>query len=1131
MGVKENKLWKDVFDRSLDEHLAPALFEVTLEKALEVYTSPLEFFKRTHLSPSMLTILREIMDAMEGKGGRNVYPLFSLYGGGKTHTLITTYHALKTPTVIALVDKELAIHLTELANKIKMVVLDCDSVELVPDPSTPLDAKGYRVKTIWGAMAHQLGRYDILRVRDETGVTPTPEEIKNLLGNEPALILIDEVVKRIHTLKSSLDVRLRDYGGNMSTFLENLARAALGTRTTVLVTLPIDFRLVRDERTGIEKEEYAYEEAFKEEALMAHRAIGRVVSKIDVPLTVGDVVEVLKKRIFEQIDSSGAIETQRKCISIYGENPEVFERQSVTEATKIADCYPYHPSYISILYEIVSRSPELQKTRDALRITREVARVLWRSGEDPEMIMPWHIDLSSPSIRGRLITTTYRGYNAALNTDIITEKGEQGRVALTSKPDLAYVTAVAIFLKTFTYGEFLVAAKPFPTNQDIAFMIYERTLFEKHDYKLADILDIISEMRDTTGLIHLQEQEGRFWFTPFPSVIEAIERRAEEIRNREAYKELKGLTEKILVADIDIVAGARRRARRGEEFKPKIYPETICAIIAPDEQAILKGVQNYTLQVLLRKPSEQELFELLYLENGRTRTYRNVVTALYPSDETLMGRLLTEVKKYIAAEKVGGELDKIYLDETIREIQKTRADNYRRAKYGEILRRSLSALDTVAFPRYDAEKKTDTVGISKVSPSRSIISQVELTLQDRSIAKIPPDYRMTFEGLNFLLEERLGINLRDGNREISVSDLIGYFLTNPKLPIVTFDILRPTLREGVRKLDIAIRSVREGRINWKKVYKGDERPSGVEQGDEPSFIDQGDTIIPWRLAAKEFTEGLLKREGIFEEEGVKKRVWYTVLVEEVERRLSDLVKQEGYEDIIRNYPLIERLEVIKEEFDVILSQDYARISPGESLSIGVSVEIIGEFRHNVELKTDKGVIEPKKGKPSFSSSWELTAPEQAGFYEFTLTALGEDPKKTKITRTLRVEVLRIVEVDIVDKLGNEHIGRLIVKVDAEDYNYFTNLMYALEPMLKGASAPIDGNTRIVSGASIIRFNVQSIDHAVFRHLIREAQDTTEGKVEDFEVSLRIEEGLAVNEVLVVACRDLKNIKYYLLKRK
>ena len=1127
MGIKQNELWEDVFDRSLDEHLAPALYEVTLNRAPKIYTNPEEFFKRTHLSPSMQTILKEIIKALRGKGGRNVYPLFSLYGGGKTHTLITIYHAINNPNTIADTDKELATQLTELTPKIRTIILDCDSPELVPDPSTPLDAKAYKVKTIWGAIAHQLGRYDTLRTRDQTGVAPTPEEIKNLLGNQPTIILIDEIVKRIHTLKRALDPSLKDYGENMTTFTENLARAVIGTKTAVLITLPIDVKIVKDERTGAERESYVYEEAFKEEARKVHRSLGRVVGKIDIPLTVGDVIEVLKKRTFKQIVSKEATETQRKCISTYSENPEIFGKHVITEARKIADHYPYHPTYVSILYEVVTRSPELQKTRDALRITREVTRTLWKNKkENPELIMPWHIDLSNPNIRSKLITTTYRTYSAAINKDIVTEAGNLGRVELTSKPELAHKMATTIFLKTFTYAEILVAAKPFPTKQEVAFMTYEKALFEKQDYKVTDVYDILEEMDST--LIHFQLRDERAWFTPFPSIIETIERRAKEIPNPAACKELKGLINKILVADIDIVTRGRRRRAR-EEFKPKVYMEKNCVIIAPDEQPILKGIQGYTLLVPLKKPTEEELYELIYIEDGRTRTYRNTVIVLYPSDETLIDRLLIEVKKYVAANKITGELDEIYPDETIREIQKKKADTYIRTRYGEILRRGLSALDTVAYPKYDAQKKTDVVGTSKVSPSRSIISQVELTLQDRSIAKIPPDYRMTFEGLDFLLKERLGTDLKEGDREIGISDLLGYFLTNPKLPIVTFDMLRPTLREGVANLDIAIRSVRENRLYWKKIHE--EKPvGGIETGDEPTFIDREDTIIPWRLAAKEFAESLLRKEGVFEEDGVKKRLWHTVLVEGIERRLTDVMKQSGYEDALRSYPIMEHLETIREEFDIILSQEFMRAKINEPIEVDVSVQQIGAFDYEVEIKAEDGIIKPEKGKPPFSAKWKLKAPEISKTYTITLNAFAKDPKKTKITKTLTIEVLPEIKFEEAYQLSNEHIGRTIVQIATSEYNSFTNLMYVIEPMLKELECSSDGNATIASGTCKIDLNVRNTDPIVFRHLIKEAIDTTEGKVEAFNANLGIEKGLTVNEVLVAACRDLKNIKYRVLKQ-
>jgi hypothetical protein len=62
--------------------------------------------------------------------------------------------------------------------------------------------------------------------------------------------------------------------------------------------------------------------------------------------------------------------------------------------------------------------------------------------------------------------------------------------------------ATAIFLKTFTYAEILIAAKPFPTKTEVASMTYEKTLFEEQEYKITDIYDILEEMDST--LIHFQ---------------------------------------------------------------------------------------------------------------------------------------------------------------------------------------------------------------------------------------------------------------------------------------------------------------------------------------------------------------------------------------------------------------------------------------------------------------------------------------------------------------------------------------------------------------------------------------------------------------------------------------------------
>jgi predicted AAA+ superfamily ATPase len=88
------KLWDDVLDPGLDEKTAPSLGEVLLGRAPRIYADPREFFRRTLMTKSMLDMLEEIAGALAGvrdsrRGYRKVHVLTSLFGGGKTHTLLT----------------------------------------------------------------------------------------------------------------------------------------------------------------------------------------------------------------------------------------------------------------------------------------------------------------------------------------------------------------------------------------------------------------------------------------------------------------------------------------------------------------------------------------------------------------------------------------------------------------------------------------------------------------------------------------------------------------------------------------------------------------------------------------------------------------------------------------------------------------------------------------------------------------------------------------------------------------------------------------------------------------------------------------------------------------------------------
>ncbi|MEM5815450.1 MAG: hypothetical protein QXL14_00170 [Candidatus Aenigmatarchaeota archaeon] len=92
-GIKEIcEPWEDVFNASLDEHLAPELGDLLSEEE-SIYADAYQFFSRTYITDSIMESLENIVAILKGEGGNNTFTIYSLFGGGKTHTLFAIYHA------------------------------------------------------------------------------------------------------------------------------------------------------------------------------------------------------------------------------------------------------------------------------------------------------------------------------------------------------------------------------------------------------------------------------------------------------------------------------------------------------------------------------------------------------------------------------------------------------------------------------------------------------------------------------------------------------------------------------------------------------------------------------------------------------------------------------------------------------------------------------------------------------------------------------------------------------------------------------------------------------------------------------------------------------------------------------
>lgn len=1024
-----------------------------LREAPSIYGNAKEFFRRTYLTSSMKDAIESSVKAIKGEGNR-VLILTSLFGGGKTHTLLALYHAFNSPEKLAILDKELAGKVAELGG-VKVIVLDADSEKLVPHPKMPYEVDGFTIRTIWGMLAYRLGRYSEIEALDsEDSPPPSPQKIRSLLRGQKILILVDEVVKYIFNMRRA--GLLRTYGERLITFLENLAKAVEDTNTALVAAVPVELK--REEGYEI----LLAEEAYREDAQKVYRALSRVAARRITPVTVDDIAQLLRKRIFEFVLES----IQTELYSVYSQYKDLFGDESywdfVIEETGrrlgIRDTYPFHPKYIETLYEFISRSKDLQKTRDAIKITRKVVRGLWRSSEDPEFIMPWHIDLKNPDVRSYVITQSYRAFDHVLNKDLVSPLGALGNVKKCSKPELALNMATFVFLKTYTYEAFKEAIKPFPTLYEVALATYEPSFFANYKLQPADIRDVLAEME--RNLVFLQTDGERYWFTLYPSAIEYAEKRAEELlraRRIELYAEVKKLAEGILFPS---ATGRGGRA----EVPVRLFNRNNCIVIGygdfEDPSLLVKDDGSVKLVVFAKPGVDEEEVKRVVLNYGdRSRNFKNTIVVVYADpNRDFEQEVLKFVAKYKGAEVVLRELEQYYADKDIRKVQEKRLKRYINDNRESAQRGLLSLLTRVAFP-------TDRgVGFVDAVPGSSIATQVEAALTRPEANKFKEN--LTFTDVVEFLKSRYGRDIVNGDKFIEFRQVYEYFLTNPAAPMLTKNMLVSSIRDGLRRLDIGIKH--DGKLYWKRIGE-----SGAE---EPSVIGDYDEILPFKLAAEEFARTLLEEEGEFRTEKELKVVRYVVDVAGQRTYLKDLVEMKDYEKVLKSGIVLREEKLIEEDFYVRLDRSLVEANPGSRVNIKVTVVPVGVYAGEVELKVSEGEVNPFKGRPEYDATWSFIAPQEPG--EYKLEIVGVDASGKTVRALLRLKVKAKEEIIEVDEVGDEHIGARLIEIVPMDFEGFDLAYDVMERLGVPAIADID-----ISIGEQVSFSAKEVELIIARRLL------------------------------------------------
>ena len=126
----------------------------------------------------------------------SVYRLGSSFGGGKTHTLIALAGAARHSQLIREGETTVPVEFAP-EEPVRLVTFTGENSDVERGALIP-GASNARAKSLIGQIAWQLGgeaAFNEFKTYDENLTSPGSEDIRRLLGEQPCLILVDELVQ------------------------------------------------------------------------------------------------------------------------------------------------------------------------------------------------------------------------------------------------------------------------------------------------------------------------------------------------------------------------------------------------------------------------------------------------------------------------------------------------------------------------------------------------------------------------------------------------------------------------------------------------------------------------------------------------------------------------------------------------------------------------------------------------------------------------------------------------------------------------------------------------------------------------------------------------------------------------
>jgi hypothetical protein len=357
-----------------------------------VYLEPEHFFRVSYLTKGLRSLLEDVLARLSGGSGNRVLKLLTPFGGGKSHTLASLFHAARSRKALDVIPEAQGI---PRPGNVRIGVFDGQFFDATKGKEIP--GEKFRAQTMWGWLAWSLGGkkgYEMMRQQDEARVAPGADEIMALLADGPNLILLDEVLQYLISV-GGIKVHQTTLRDETMNFLHRLTGAVGNSANTALV-----FSLQSSKRESLE-----YVNLLQTVDHLAARK-----DQLREPVEGNEVLSVIQRRLLARIptneESAPAANAYQEIITQMkrgyakgsGEERQA-EEEGLALRERILGAYPFHPALIDVMREQWAAIPDFQRTRGALRFLAACLRATKREERSRAVLGPGDVPIYDAEVR------------------------------------------------------------------------------------------------------------------------------------------------------------------------------------------------------------------------------------------------------------------------------------------------------------------------------------------------------------------------------------------------------------------------------------------------------------------------------------------------------------------------------------------------------------------------------------------------------------------------------------------------------------------------------------------------------------------------------------------------------------